>query len=67
MVPQISIVFCSMSLVLVILAIKALIAPHGVPCHLIWSFEEWLILNLLQNLIHRLSEHCVNRLGIDRP
>ena len=47
MVSQISTVFCSMSLVLVILAIKALIAPHGVSCYLIWPFEEWLILNLL--------------------
>ena len=63
MVPQISTVFYSMSLVLVILVIKALIAPHGVPCHLIWSFEEWLILNLLQNLIHRLLEHRVNTPG----
>ena len=40
MVSQISTVFCSMSLVLVIFAIKALIAPHGVSCYLIWPFEE---------------------------
>ena len=65
MVPQISTVFSSMSLILMILAIKVLIAPHEVSYHLIWPFEDWLILNLLQNLLHRFPEHCVNRLSID--
>ena len=67
MVPQISTVFYNMSLNLEILAIKTLIVPHGVSCHLIWPFEEWLILNLLQNMMHRLPEHRVNRLSIGRP
>ena len=67
MVLQISTVFYNMSLVLEILAIKVLIVPHGVSCHLIWPFEEWLILTLLQNLMHRLLEHHVNRLSIGRP
>ena len=40
MVLQISTVFYNMSLVLEILAIKVLIVPHGVSCHLIWPFEE---------------------------
>ena len=67
MVPQISTIFCSMSLVLVILAIKVLIAPHKVSCHLIWPFKEWLILNILQNLMHQFPEHHVNCLSIGRP
>ena len=50
-----------------ILAIKALIAPHGVSCHLIWPFEERLILDLFQNLVHRFSEHRINHLSIGRP
>ena len=52
MIPQISTVLRSVSLVLVVLAIKALIAPQGVSCHLIYLFEERLILNLLHNLVH---------------
>ena len=45
---------------------KALIVLHGVASYLIWLFEEWLILNLLQNLLHRFSKHHVNRLSIVR-
>ena len=56
-----------MSLVLVVLEIKALIAPYGVSCHLIWPFEEWLILDFLQNLVHRFSEYHINYLSIGRP
>ena len=67
MVPQISTVLSGVSLVLVVLAIKALIAPHGVSCHLIWPFEERLILNLLLNLVHWFLEHSINRLSIGRP
>jgi len=47
MVSQIFAVFYNLSLVLVILAIKVLIVPRGVSCHLIWQFKELLILNLL--------------------
>ena len=67
MIPQISTVLCSVSLVLVVLAIKALIAPYGVSCHLIWPFEEWLILDLFQNLVHWFSEHHINHLSIGKP
>ena len=67
MIPQISTVLINVSLVLVELAIKALIAPHGVSGHLIWPFEEQLILDLLQNLVHRLSKHHINHLSIGRP
>ena len=67
MILQISIVLYGVPLVLVVLAIKALIAPHGVSCHLIWPFEERLILNLLLNLVHWFLEHSINRLSIGRP
>ena len=48
MVPQIPAVFCNVHLVLMILAIKALVVSHGVSSQLVWPFEEWLILNLLE-------------------
>ena len=47
MIPQISTVLCGVPLVLVVLAIKALIASQGVSCHLVWPYEQWLILNFL--------------------
>ena len=46
MVPQIPAAFCSVPLVLMILAIKVLVVSHGVSSHLVRPFEEWLILNL---------------------
>ena len=47
MILQISIVLYGVPLVLVVLAIKALIMLQRVSCHLVWPFEERLILNLL--------------------
>ena len=47
---------------LVVLAIQVLVVLHGVSCHLIWSFEERLILDFLHNLMYRISEHSVNYL-----
>ena len=67
MILQISTVLCGVSLVLVVLAIKALIAPQGVSCYLICQFEERLILNLLQNLMYQFSEHHINLLSIRGP
>ena len=67
MIPQISTILHSVSLVLVVLAIKALITPHRVSCHLIWPFKEQLILDLLQNLVHWFSEHRINHVSISRP
>ena len=66
MVSQIPAILRSVSLISMVLAIKVLVAPRGVSNHLVWPFEE-LILNLLQNLMHRFSEHCINRLGVGRP
>ena len=67
MIPEISTVLCGVPLILVVLAIKTLIAPQGVSCHLVWLFEERLIFNLLQNLKYRFSEHRINHLGTGRP
>ena len=67
MIPQISTILRSVPLVLIVLAIKALVTPHGVSSHLVWSFEERFILYLFQNLMHRFSEHHINRLSISRP
>jgi len=66
-VPQIPTVFCSVPLVLMVFAIKALVAPHRVSSHLVRPFEERLIFNLLQNLMHRFSEYCINYLGVSKP
>ena len=56
-----------MPLFLMVLAMKTLVVPHGVSFHLIWSFEVWLILDLLQDLIYWLSEHHVYHLRSHRP
>ena len=67
MIPQIPGVLGGVSLILVVMEIKALITPHGISCHLIWPFEERLILNLFQYLMHWLLEHNINHLSVDRP
>ena len=67
MVPQISTVLRSVPLVLMVLEIKALVTPHGVSSHLVWPFEERLILYLLQILMHWFSKHRINRLSISKP
>jgi len=67
MILQIPAVLGGVSLVLVVVAIKALIAPHGVPYHLIWPSEEWLIFNLFKNLMHQFLEYSIDHLSISRP
>ena len=67
MIPQIPVVLDGVSLVQVVVAIKALVAPHGVSSHLVWPFEERLVLNLIQNLMLRFSEHRINCLSISKP
>ena len=67
MIPQVPAVLSGVSLVLVVVAIKVLIAPHWVPSHLIWPSEEWFILDFFENLTHQLSEHSIDRLSISRP
>ena len=46
-----------MSMVLVALAIKVLIASHGFPCHLIRPFKVWFVLDFLQYLMYWFLEH----------
>ena len=67
MIPKIPIVLDCVSLILVVLAIKALVAIGGVPCHLIWPFEVWLTLDFLQNLMYWLLEYHVNHLRSHGP
>ena len=52
---------------LVILGMKTLVAPHMASSYLVWPFEVWLILNLLQDLMYWLSEHCINHPRSRRP
>ena len=40
MIPQVLTVLNDVSMVLVVVTIKALIVPHEVSCHLTWPFEE---------------------------
>ena len=62
MVPQSSAVLGGMPTLLVVLVMETLVAPQGIPTHLVRLFEVWLVLDLVQNLMHRLSEHGVNHL-----
>ena len=64
MVTQGSTVLGGVSPILMVLAIKALIALGWVPSHLIRPFEIRLILYLLNDLIHRLLKHRADYLGI---
>ena len=67
MIPQNSTILCGMPPILVVLAMKVLIALHEVTSHLIWPFKEWFILDFLQHLVYWFSEHCVYHLSISRP
>ena len=62
MVSQSFAVLDGMPPLLVVLAMKALVAPQGVPSNLVWPFEVWLVLDLLQDLMHWFSEYSVNHL-----
>ena len=66
MVPQSSIVLSGMPPLLVV-AIEALVVPQRISSHFVWPFEIWLILDLLQNLMHWFSEHSVNHPRSRRP
>ena len=52
---------------LVVLAMKTLVTPHGVSSHFFWSFELWLIFYLFQDLMYWLPEHRVYHLRSCRP
>ena len=67
MIQQSSTIFYGVSLLLVVLVMKALIMLHRVSSHLIWSFKVWLILNLFLDLMHWFPEYCANHLSSNRP
>ena len=67
MVLESSTVLGGMSLLLVVLAMETLVEPHGVSSYLVWPFEVWFILDLLQDLMYWLLEHRVNHLGSCGP
>ena len=62
MVPQCSIVLGGMSLLLVVLAVKTLVASQRVSTYSVWPLKVWLVFYLLQNWMHGFSEHSVNYL-----
>ena len=62
-IPQSSTILYGVPSVLVVLAMKALIALHGITFHLTWSFKEWLVLGFLQDLVYWFSKHLVNNLS----
>ena len=61
-VPEVSAVLRGISVVLVVLAIKVLIALCGLSHHLIQPPKVWLILDFLQQLMHWLSEYGIDSL-----
>ena len=53
-----------MLVVLVVLAIKVLIAPHGLSRHLIRPLEVGLVLDFLQHLMYWFSEYSIDCLRV---
>ena len=66
MIPQVPTILGSVPMVLMIMAIEALITSHRISCHLVRPFEEWLVFNLLQNLLYWFLEHSIHRLSVGR-
>ena len=67
MIPQTPTILCGLPMILMILVIEVMVMLFKISHHLIRSFEERFIFNLLQYLMHRLSEHYTNYLGIGKP
>ena len=53
-----------MSVVLVVLAIKVLIAPRGLSRHLIRPLKVWLVLDFLQHPMYWFSEYSIDSLCV---
>ena len=51
-------------MVLVVLAIKVLIAPSGFPRHLIRPLKVWFVLDFLQHPMYCFSEHSIDSLCV---
>ena len=54
-----------MSVVLVVLAIKVLIAPRGFPRHLIRPLKVWFVLDFLQHLMYWFLKHSTDSLCVN--
>ena len=63
-VLEVPAILCGMSVVLVILAIKVLIAPRGFPYHLIRPLKVWFVLDFLQYPVYWFSEHSIDNLCV---
>ena len=53
-----------MPVVLIVLAIKVLIAPCGLSRHLIRPLKVWLVLDFLQHLMYWFSEYSIDSLCV---
>ena len=53
-------------MILMILAVKVLITPHRISCHLVRPFKKRLVFNLLQNLLYWFSEYDINHLSVSK-
>ena len=63
-VPKVPAVLRGMPVVLVVLAIKVLIAPHGLSHHLIRLLEVWFVLDFLQHPMYWFSEYNIDSLYV---
>ena len=63
-VPKVPAILRGMPVVLVVLAIKVLIAPRGIFGHFIWPSKVWLALDILQHPVYWFSEYNINSLRI---
>ena len=60
-------IFSGVPSLLVVLAMKTLVALRGVSSYLVRPLKVWLALNFLQDLVYWLSEHSINYLSSSRP
>ena len=61
-IPKVPAVLCGIHVVLVVLAIKVLIAPRGLSRHLIRPLKVWLVLDSLQHPVYWFSEYSIDSL-----
>ena len=64
MVPEVLTILRGMPVVLVVLAIKVLIAPRGFSSHLIRPPKVWLVLDFLQHPMYWFSEYGIDSLCV---
>ena len=66
-IPEVPVVLHGMPVVLVVLAIKVLIVPHGLSRHLIRPFKVWLFLDFFQHPMYWFSEYNIDSLCVGYP